>query len=381
METPLQTPLQSPAQSSARATRVTPRAFTIPTDREEADGTIAWSSTTLVTVEVDALGHTGLGYSYAHASAAHVIDSLLADVVRAHDAFDIGRIALAMQRAVRNIGRPGIAACAISAVDAALWDLKAKALDVPLAKLLGMQRDCVPVYGSGGFTTYDLATLQDQLRDWVQRDGCRWVKMKVGSDPSADARRVEAARAAIGEAAALFVDANGAYTPADARRLAAQFAAQGVAWFEEPLSSDDRRGLAALRGALPAGMALAAGEYAWSADDLRELLEAHAVDVLQADATRCGGITGFMQADALCDAWHTPLSAHCAPALHLHAACAARRLEHIEWFHDHARIESMLFEGAPRLRDGAIAPDLGRPGHGLALRHADAERYAVGFAV
>ncbi|NLP60285.1 hypothetical protein NH14_003805 [Paraburkholderia sacchari] len=124
-------------------------------------------------------------------------------------------------------------------------------------------------------------------------------------------------------------------------------------------------------------MALAAGGYAYSADDFRALLETHAVDVLQADASRCCGISGFLQADALCDAWHLPLSAHCAPALHLHAACAAKRVQHIEWFHDHARIEAMLFDGAPRVRDGRIAPDPGRPGCGLALRHADAQRYAV----
>jgi len=352
------------------------RAFTIPTDRDEADGTIEWHSTTLVVVELDGLGHTGLGYTYAHESAAQLITTVLADEVRRYAAFDIGRIALAMQRAVRNLGRPGVAACAISAVDAALWDLKAKVLGVPLAVLLGMQRERVPVYGSGGFTSYNLATLQEQLRGWVERDGCRWVKMKVGSAPADDPRRVEAARAAIGRAA-LFVDANGAYTLKEAQRLAAEFAAQEVEWFEEPLSSDDRRGLAALRGTLPAGMALAAGEYGWNVDDFRALLETHAVDVLQADATRCGGISGFLLADALCDAWHTPLSAHCAPALHLHVACAARRLVHIEWFHDHARIEAMLFDGAPGLLDGTIAPDLSRAGHGLVLRHADAERYAV----
>ncbi|QGZ67076.1 enolase C-terminal domain-like protein [Paraburkholderia acidisoli] len=361
---------------SAEIRRVEARAFTIPTDRPEADGTIAWSSTTLVVVEIDALGHTGIGYTYAHSSAVELIHAMLADETRRHAARDIGRISLALQRVVRNIGRPGIASCAISAIDAALWDLKAKTFDVPLAVLLGMQRERVRVYGSGGFTTYDLATLERQLREWVERDGCRWVKMKVGSAPHDDPRRVAAARKAIGDAG-LFVDANGAYDLKQAQALAAQFAAQKVEWFEEPLSSDDRRGLAALRATLPAGMALAAGEYAWHADDLRALLESHAVDVLQADATRCGGISGFLQADALCDAWHTPLSAHCAPALHLHVACAARRLAHIEWFHDHARIESMLFDGAPRVIDGAIAPDLTRPGNGLALREADAKRYAV----
>ncbi|MEM5445994.1 enolase C-terminal domain-like protein [Paraburkholderia guartelaensis] len=363
--------------NATRLTRLEARAYTIPTDLPEADGTIAWRSTTLVLVEIDALGFTGVGYTYAHAGATALVESVLGDAVRQHDLFDTARINLEMQRAVRNIGRPGLAACAISAVDAALWDLKAKALGIPLCALLGMQRERVPVYGSGGFTSYDLKTLTKQLRGWVENDGCAWVKMKVGSHPADDPARVAAAREAIGSTAGLFVDANGAYEIEEAQRLAQCFAQEDVQWFEEPLSSDDRRGLAALRAALPARMALAAGEYGYTADDFRALLETHAVDVLQADATRCCGITGFLQADALCDAWHTPLSAHCAPALHLHVACSARRLVHIEWFHDHARIEGMLFEGAPRLHAGHIAPDLARHGHGLTFRHADAERYAV----
>jgi L-alanine-DL-glutamate epimerase-like enolase superfamily enzyme len=365
------------AMNASRVTRVEARAFTIPTESPEADGTIAWHSTTLVLCEIDALGFTGVGYTYAHAAAVPLISGVLADAVHRYDIFDIGRINLEMQREVRNIGRPGLAACAISSVDAALWDLKAKALGLPLCVLLGMQRDSVPVYGSGGFTSYDIGTLTQQLRGWVEDDGCEWVKMKVGSHPLDDPARVEAARKAIG-GAGLFVDANGAYEVKEAQRLAACFATQGVQWFEEPVSSDDRRGLAALRAVLPAGMALAAGEYGYTADDFRALLETHAVDVLQADATRCCGISGFLQADALCDAWHTPLSAHCAPALHLHVACAARRLQHIEWFHDHARIEAMLFDGAPQLRAGRITPDLTRPGNGLAFRHADGQRFAPG---
>lgn len=362
-------------QCTSPITRVEARAYTIPTDGPEADGTFRWQSTTLVVVEIDALGETGLGYTYTDASAVQLIDGTLADVVRQQDLFDVGRAWQAMQRAVRNIGRPGLAATAISAIDTALWDLKAKVLHVPLAQLLGRRRNEVPVYGSGGFTNYDTATLTAQLRDWVEDDGCAWVKMKVGARPEDDAQRVEAARLAIGEAG-LFVDANGALDAKEAQRLAQRFAGQGVDWFEEPVSSDDLRGLSWLRTAMPAGMELAAGEYAYTSDDFRELLETHAVDVLQADASRCGGVTGFLQAAALSDAYHVPLSAHCAPALHLHVACAAPRLRHIEWFHDHARIEAMLFDGAPRIREGRIAPDLSRPGIGLSLRHADADRYA-----
>ena len=127
-----------------------------------------------------------------------------------------------MQRAVRNMGRAGLAATAISAVDTALWDLKAKLLDLPLALLLGRYRDAVPIYGSGGFTTYSDGQLRDQLSGWVERDGCRWVKMKVGTDPAADPSRVSVAKSAIGDRT-LFVDANGAYSTKQALALADVF--------------------------------------------------------------------------------------------------------------------------------------------------------------
>ena len=113
------------------------------------------------------------------------------------------------------------------------------------------------------------------------------------------------------------------------------------------MSSDDLDGLRLLRDRAPAGMEIAAGEYGYDPFYFRRMLEAGAVDVLQADATRCGGITGFLKAAAIADASHMPLSAHTAPALHLHVCCAAPRLRHLEWFHDHVRIEQVLFDGAP----------------------------------
>ena len=277
---------------------------------------------------------------------------------------------------MRNLGRSGVAAAAISALDAALWDLKAKLLEVPLAGLLGRAREAVPIYGSGGFTSYDDGQLTGQLSAWAERDGCRWVKMKVGARPADDARRVRVAKAAIGDAA-LFVDANGAYSVKGALQHASAFAAEaGVAWFEEPVSSDDLDGLAQVRDAAPPCMDVAAGEYAFNGDDVRHMLSRRAVDVQQVDASRCLGITGFLAAGALCDAHHVDLSGHCAPALHVHPAAAVPRLRHLEWFHDHVRIEHMLFDGAPVPKDGVIRPDMTRPGLGLELKQADAERYA-----
>ncbi len=361
-----------------RIETVRAQAFTVPTDAPEADGTAAWTQTTIVVAHAHGGGQEGVGYSYADRSAAGLIAHTLAAVAQGRDALDPQGAWRAMQDKVRNLGREGIAACAISAVDVALWDLKARLLGVPLAGLLGRWRDTVPIYGSGGFTSYDDRRLAEQLSGWVERDGCAWVKMKVGTEPERDPARVAAAKSAIGEAT-LFVDANGAYSVKEALRLAAVFAdGQGVAWFEEPVSSDDLAGLRRVRDRAPARMDVAAGEYGYVPGYFRRMLEAGAVDVLQADATRCGGVTGFLQAAALADAHHVDLSAHCAPALHRHLGAAAPRFRHCEWFHDHVRIERMLFDGAPVPRGGAIAPDPDRPGLGLTLKTQDAERFAVG---
>lgn len=368
-------PVQNSAsQSPAKALRAS--AYRIPTDAPEADGTFAWKATTLVVVEVDAAGQTGIGYTYSDESVVALIHDTLGECVLKRDVWDIRATWQRMQRQVRNLGRSGLAAAAISAVDCALWDLKAKLLGVPLVRLLGAARDSVPLYGSGGFTTYSDKQMREQLAGWVERDGCRWVKIKIGTEPDKDPARVETACAAIGNAG-LFVDANGAFTPKSALHWAQRFAEQRVEWFEEPVSSDDAAGLRFVREHAPAGMEIAAGEYGYTLDDFRQLLTAQSVDVLQADVSRCGGITGFMQTADLCNAFHVPLSAHCAPALHLHVACAAPRLRHQEWFHDHVRIESMLFDGAPRAVDGVIAPDLTRPGCGLEFKSRDVAAYQL----
>jgi L-alanine-DL-glutamate epimerase-like enolase superfamily enzyme len=356
--------------------RARARAYTVPTDKPESDGTFAWDKTTIVVVEADAGGQTGLGYTYADKGVVDVIHGTLAKVLEGRDAMDIPAAWQEMRRAVRNLGSSGIAACSISALDACLWDLKAKLLGLPLASLLGRMRDKVPIYGSGGFCSYTDAELQKQLGGWVERDGCTCVKMKVARDPARDPQRVRAARAAIGDAE-LFVDANGALSPRHAIHFVEGIADQGIYWFEEPVSSADLAGLRFVREHVPDTVDVAAGEYSFVPDNVRDMLAAGAVDVQQADATRCLGITGFLRAASLSDAFHTDFSAHCAPALHLHPACSAERLRNLEWFHDHVRIEHMLFDGAPKPQGGAICPDLTRPGMGLDFKQKDAERYAA----
>lgn len=351
-------------------------AYTIPTDFSESDGTIKWDSTTLVLVEVEGGGKSGIGYTYADASAAYFIDRILREIIIGVDAMDIPAANLAMITAIRNDGDCGIAAMAVSAVDNALWDLKAKILDLPLASLIGMLRNDFPIYGSGGFTSYPLDRLEKQLGGWAEK-GFKQVKMKIGREPEKDVYRVKMAREAIGENTELFVDANGAYTAKQAIEKAKQFADMGVTWFEEPVPSADLKGLHFIREHAPEKMNIAAGEYGYNLPYFESMLAAEAVDVLQADATRCGGISGFLKAGHLCEAHQLPFSSHCAPSLHLHAGVALSGFYTAEYFHDHVRIENMLFDGVPQPENGALHPDLTRPGFGLEFKHKDAEKYVI----
>jgi L-alanine-DL-glutamate epimerase-like enolase superfamily enzyme len=356
--------------------KVVVSAYRIPTDYPESDGTLDWDSTTLVVVEISAARSRGIGYTYANRATAALIDDLFVSLIEGRSAMSVTGNWTAMIRAARNLGRPGIVSMAISAVDAALWDLKARILDVPLVDLFGAVRDSIEVYGSGGFTSYDRARLKRQLCGWVER-GIKKVKIKVGREPDHDTDRVAAAREAIGPDVGLFVDANGAYTRKQALAFAEQFSRMGISWFEEPVSSDDLDGLNLLRTRAPAGIDIAAGEYGYDLPYFERMLSRGAVDVLQADASRCGGVSGFLRVSALCEARSVPLSAHCCPALYAHVCCAARAAIHLEYFHDHEGIERMLFEGAVEPRDGMAIPDRARPGLGLEFKKSDARKFAI----
>jgi L-alanine-DL-glutamate epimerase-like enolase superfamily enzyme len=351
-------------------------AYTIPADTPEADGTLAWDSTTLVLAEVRAADVLGLGYIYGNAATATVAKRLGEKCLIRNCAFDIPALHEAMLNEVRNDGSRGIGAMAISALDIALWDLKARLLECPVADLFGRSQPSVAVYGSGGFTSYSDAMLTEQLSRWAD-SGIKMVKMKIGSDPGDDPRRVRVARHAIGAGTDLFVDANGAYAPKEAIALAKRFAECNVSWFEEPVSSDHLADLHRVRDAVPPPMEVAAGEYGYNTFYFRRMLEAEAVDVLQLDATRCRGFTGFLEGSAVARSFGCPLSAHCAPTLHMHIGCAVQNLRHIEYFHDHVRIEQMLFDGFIAAQDGRLQPDRSAPGLGLIFKRQDAKRYAA----
>ncbi|MEO9138933.1 MAG: enolase C-terminal domain-like protein [Jatrophihabitans sp.] len=353
--------------------------YTIPTDQPEADGTLAWSSTTMVLVEVSGGGQTGLGYTYAAPACQPLIEQVLTEAILHRQVLDVSGAWEAMVRAIRNLGRPGLVSCAISAVDTALWDLKGKLLDAPVCRLLGVVHGAVPVYGSGGFTTYDEARAREQLEQWVQGWQLPRVKIKIGEswghNVERDLARIGFAREVIGTDVELFVDANGGYTRKQAIRIAAAMAEHDVTWFEEPVSSDDLVGLKEVRDQVSPDVT--AGEYGFDLVYFARMVAAQAVDCLQVDVTRCGGITEWVRVAAVAAAAGLQVSGHCAPNLHAHVATSAPNLRHLEYFHDHVRIENLIFDGALDPTGGALRPDQTRPGLGLELKRADAEKFRV----
>ena len=352
-------------------------AYEFPTDEPEGDGTLTWASTTMVAVTVRAAGEAGTGWTYAPAAAAAFVTSVLADVVRGRDALAPESSQDAMVRAVRNAGRPGLVAMAISAVDIALWDLCAKLHDLPLWQLWGAEPRPTPVYGSGGFTTYDDARLRSQVEAWLTL-GMSAVKIKIGESwgtrQSRDLQRTELVRTMVGDDVSVFVDANGGYQIGQARRVGRRLDDLGITWFEEPVSSDNLAGLRRLRDSV--GADVTAGEYGYDLPYFQRMCAAEAVDCLQIDVTRCGGYTEWRRIAAVAAAHNLEVSGHCAPYLTNAVAAATPGLRHLEWFHDHARISQLFVNGFLEPRDGALSSS-SAPGHGMSLRTKAAERHRV----
>ncbi|WP_153502795.1 enolase C-terminal domain-like protein [Cumulibacter manganitolerans] len=366
----------APGTVDPRIDELATAVYTFPTPEPEADGTARWDATTAVAVTLGAGGRTGLGWTYSSPAAAAVVQQTLRDVVLGHGAHDVAGGWSDMHRACRNLGTRGLVMQAISAVDMAWWDLKARVMGAPLGALLGSCRSEVPIYGSGGFTTLSDTQLAEQVDGWLAA-GCRAMKIKIAQDwgthCARDLARTERLRALAGDQVELMVDANGGYTIGQARRMGARLDDLGVRWFEEPVSSQDTGGLAELKAALRCDVA--AGEYVSDVYEARALLPV--VDCLQLDATRCGGYTGWLRGAALAQSVNLQVSAHCAPSLHAFVAAAVPNLRHVEWFADHARLEPLLVDGLPAVAAGALHPDAGSPGHGMRIR-PDAERWRTG---
>ena len=353
-------------------------AYTIPTEQEEADGTASWDATTIVVVTVTADGVTGTGWTYGAAAVVDVVEDVLRSVVVGADVTATPATWAGMVAAVRNNTRAGLCGYAISAVDVALWDLKARLLGCSLAELWGQVRATAPVYGSGGFTTFDAARLDQQLDGWLD-DAIPRVKIKIGESwghrTDRDVARIRQARARIGSDTALYVDANGAYTAKQAVRLMTEVAEADVVWFEEPVSSEDLAGLRHVRERVSADVA--AGEYGYDLTYFARMCGAEAVDCVQVDATRAGGYTEWHRIAALAAGHQLQVSAHCAPNLHAHVGVTTPNLRHLEYFSDHVRIEQLLFDNALDPRGGQLRPHPDLPGHGLEFFSDRAEPYRV----
>jgi L-alanine-DL-glutamate epimerase-like enolase superfamily enzyme len=334
----------------------------------------------MVLVDVVCGGKTGTGWTYAGSGCREVVADELAEVMIGANPMDVPGITEAMVRACRNLGRPGLVSCAVSAADTALWDLKARLLDLPLASLFGRCQEPVPVYGSGGFTTYSEATTRAQLEQWVNELGIDKVKIKIGeswgSEIGRDLARIAFTRQVVGDDVEVFVDANGGYSVKQAIRIGQRMGSDfGVTWFEEPVSSDNLAGLHEVRDQVIADVA--AGEYGYDEPYFARMIAAEAVDCLQIDVTRCGGYTSWLRAAALAGAHGLQVSAHCAPALHAQIGGTVPNLRHVEYFHDHSRLESLLFDGVPIPVGGVLIPDLASPGHGYRLKEKEAAPYRV----
>jgi len=367
---------QSVGMVAHRITEFDVRAYRIPTETPESDGTLNWQSTTLILVTLSSGTETGLGYTYGNKGLRDFIGDLIKKGAVDEDAFQIEKIWGKLVRLIRNEGRTGEGSMAIAAIDNALWDLKAKLLNVPLGYLLGLSREKVEAYGSGGFTNYSMPQLENQIAAWREA-GFKKVKIKIGAPPEVEFERLTHVRRWCGDGMKLFVDANEAYDLMTAREIADILKELNIGWFEQPIFAQDIEGMHDLKMQFPSGIYLTTGEYVYNVDDARRFLAGDAADVLQLDITRCEGLTGFLKCAHLCEAYNIPVSSHCAPALHVSPACSVAGLRHVEYFFDHARIEKRLFDGVPEPKAGWLTPDLGRNGHGLEFKFEDAERYAV----
>lgn len=367
------------ARSTAMIDSVQATAYTIPTDAAESDGTASWHSTTMVIAAVTCDGITGTGWTYGPAACAQLITAQLAPVVEGRDPMSVPGTWLEMVHTVRNDTRAGVAGYAISALDVACWDLKARLLHRSLVDLFGRVHTEVPVYGSGGFTSYEEHQLTEQLTRWAHDQQIPRVKIKIGQDGGRDVARdldrIAQARAIIGPDTDLYVDANGAYSAKQAIRVMRACADERVSWFEEPVSSNDLTGLRVVRDLVDADVT--AGEYGTDVGYFQRMCAAGAVDCLQIDATRCGGYTEWLRCAAVAAGHELTVSGHCAPNLHAHVAAATPNLRHLEWFHDHVRIEELAFTGVLDPRGGTITPDPTSPGHGLTLRAEELDSYRV----
>ena len=322
--------------------------------------------------------YEGLGIGQASPGVRQVIEAGLKDLLIGQDPFDIEKIWNDMFWRVRGYGRKGVAFCALSAVDIGLWDLKAKALHLPLYKLLGAYTDSVPIYGSGGWTNFSERELVEEMAGYAEQ-GIKCVKMKVGKDFGQSERedlvRLAAVRRALGDDIGIYVAANNGYYPKQAIYMSREFEQYQVGWFEEPVLADDIDGLAQVRDAI--NIPLATGEHEYTKFGFRSLIGAGAVDIVQPDVGRVGGVTEWLKVAHMAHAFNLPVAPHAVQLVHLHLACATPNLKVVEYMNTTLLGDRVWYTEFPEQRDGMWSPSRNRPGLGLALDPAAVEKYAV----
>lgn len=309
-------------------------------------------------------GHEGIGFSYSKraggpAQFAHAQE--IAPVLIGEDPNDIGKVWTKLVWAGASVGRSGVATQAIAAIDIALWDLKAKRAGLPLAKLIGASRDSVQTYNtSGGFLHTPIEEVMDNAAGSLA-NGIGGIKLKVGQpDWRTDIARVTAVREFLGDDVPLMVDANQQWDRPTANRMCRILEQFDLVWIEEPLDAYDAEGHAML--ARNFDTSIATGEMLASVGEHVRLLEAGAVDILQPDAPRIGGITQFLKLAGLAEHHNVQLAPHFAMEIHLHLAAVyplQTWVEHFDWL-------DPLFDEHLETRDGRMHLSA-RPGLGFTL--------------
>ncbi len=331
-----------------------------------------------VHIETDE-GIAGLGIGQGQTAVREVVERELKDLLIGENPLHIEKLWNDMFWKVRGFGRKGVAFCAISAVDIGLWDLKAKALGVPLYLLLGPFRETVPMYGSGGWTNFSEKELVAEQLGYVERGWPR-IKMKVGKDfgtaEQEDLRRLAAVRKAVGDRVEIYVDANNGYYAKQAIRMSRAMEEYDVGWFEEPVLADDIEGLAAVTAV--SNIPVATGEHEYTKFGFKELISRGGADIVQPDVGRVGGVTEWMKVAHLAHAFNLPVAPHAVQLVHLHLACATPNLKVVEYLGVVEEGDKVFYREFP-LPDaqGNWTPFKDKPGLGLELDPAAVKKYRI----
>jgi len=341
---------------------------------EQRQGRAAHVVTLIIELHTDT-GLVGLGLAYALQGSGRgmlfTATDDIAPLMIGEDPLDHERLEAKAYWRLQGIGRRGLVPQAYSAFDLALWDLKGKAANLPLYKLLGGARESVPAYGSDTAWLYMKPGEIVKASQAYLDQGLMGIKVKVGADPGADAERVHALRQAWGDEIWLAVDANQRYDFGTALAMGRFFEDEiGVDWFEEPILCEDVQGHARLAERLE--VPIAAGESLYHRDEFESYLKAKAIGIVQPDLTRLGGITPFLRVAALADLYHLPIAPHLMPEIAVHLGCGLPRVTCIEWMPWHAE----LFVDLPRFVQGKLTP-MNRPGLGLELNRDAVAKYRV----